>query len=788
MKKHTYPDHIYGEYAPQYEARGFHALPVKRGTKKPEVHGWNLHDLSAATRQSWHRVFADSNIGLLAGSKLPTGRLFGFVDVDDQRLVPFVSAVLPAVSAKVGAKGRTIFCQVAAGLTNAKLRLPGAKAPAVEIFVDAGQTVVPPSIHPHGHRYRWEGVSLLDLDDYGALPTLDPEWLSIIKHVVRSKHALEIVEGGSAIRAHQAMLSLTSSGIAKLSEDLDRLATCLNALFHPEYSGDTPAKTREMLESAKRKGLGRKGYSSSYDPGQAGPVPLGFTKDGNFAFRDRARNIILIASANQLLSFQYLLGIAPSDFWTRQFPSEKGLFSATGAGEMLIRAAKGAGPFSPLRVRGRGIWREGGRIIVNLGGAIPPDAKHHYVCFDPIAFTAAEQFDAQRLLAFLQRFHWRNPQDAMLLLGWFALAPICGVLNWRPHCFLYGPPRCGKTTIHSLAARLLHPLVISADGQSSEAGIRQTLGADSLPVIIDEFESDHHGAGLRGVLRLARSASSADTMVLKGTPEGKAMQFSLRTSFFFCAVNPGRMSPADQTRMLFLEMLKHDSDPEVARQIIQEETHFRDLGPLWCGYMLSLAHMLDPAIDIFAPLIPSADSRHRQNFSTILAGAFVVLHGRLPSEDEAAAWVNEYSPTIERHAQEIERDNSVEALEYLLAHVVDDYPLSHWIATALLDLPRDNLRSYDELRITRMFDIVVRKSGDDAGILIRNGSPTIERVFRDTPWEGRGWERALRGLEGAFSVRNPIYFSGSAKKSRCIGIPAIYIPHRISPHVEEAKY
>ena len=124
---------------------------------------------------------------------------------------------------------------------------------------------------------------------------------------------------------------------------------------------------------------------------------------------------------------------------------------------------------------------------------------------------------------------------------------------------MYGPPQSGKTTIHSLAAKLLHPLGISADGQSSEAGIRQTLGPDSLPILIDEFESDQHGSGLRGVLRLARSASSADNPVLRGTPEGKAMQFSLRTTFFFSAVNAGRMSPADQSRILLLELTKHQA-------------------------------------------------------------------------------------------------------------------------------------------------------------------------------------------------------------------------------------
>ncbi|QZN98897.1 hypothetical protein [Chenggangzhangella methanolivorans] len=87
------------------------------------------------------------------------------------------------------------------------------------------------------------------------------------------------------------------------------------------------------------------------------------------------------------------------------------------------------------------------------------------------------------------------------------------------------------------------PLAISADGQSSEAGIRQALGADSLPVLIDEFESDQDVRRLKGIIRLARSASSADdAMVFKGTPEGSAMRFTLSSAFFFSAINPRGLS------------------------------------------------------------------------------------------------------------------------------------------------------------------------------------------------------------------------------------------------------
>lgn len=772
---------LYGYFGPLFTARGYVPLPVKKGDKAPVLRDWTKSaTLSPGDRAASFRQYADCNIGLLAGTPLPNGRIFGFVDVDHPGFVEFVRTVLaPFESGKVGAKGLTIFCQVDIGIRSLKVRPRTARAPAVEVFATTGMTVVPPSMHPSGNQYRWTGTSLLQVTP-DRLPVLNAERCAMLEMVVRNEHALRLVEGGAGVQGHDLMLSLTSCGIANVTDDLDWLASCLNALLHPNYQGNTRSETADMLKSARRKGLGR-AYTSSqkYEPGIDGPIPLGFTKDGQYAFRDQVRNIIVLASANQLLSHQFLLGLSSSKYWASRFPSEKSLFNYLAAGEALIAACKERGPFNPLRVRGRGVWREGSEIVVNLGGAIPSTTQHLYLCFDPIDLQASDPFDVQRVLEHLRRFRWRNPQDALLLLGWLAIAPICGVLSWRPHLFLYGPARCGKTTIHTLAARLLHPLVISTDGQSSEAGIRQTLGPDSLPILIDEFESDQHGAGLRGVLRLARSASSADNPVLRGTPEGKAMQFSLRTSFFFSAVNPGRMSPADQSRILLLEMLNHDGNEEVARAIIAEEAFFRESGPQWCSYMISLAAQVAPALDAFEPAVPSSDRRHRQNCAALLAGAFVALHGRCPSQDEAVAWAAEYAPSVDHHAEEIDRDNSRECLDHLLSYVVEKYPLGHWIALARQDLGTDDLRRIDAERITRIYDIVIKDTDADWAALIRNGSPNVEKVFQNTIWEGRGWERALRALDGAFSLKNPVYFGGSGQKSRCIGIPGTYIPEPI---------
>jgi hypothetical protein len=356
---------------------------------------------------------------------------------------------------------------------------------------------------------------------------------------------------------------------------------------------------------------------------ETGPVALGYSKDGRFILLDRTRQIIDGYSATQLTQVACLMAFAPTDYWQRHFPAEeksRAPFSALDAGGYLIEQCRKAGPFELAEVRGRGIWLDGDRIVVNLGEPVD-DAR--YICFRPIVIDAAAEFDTARLLTLLEKFCWRHQRDAVLLLGWLAIAPICGVLSWRPHIWVHGPAKTGKTTLHGLLKATCSPLVLSCDGGSTEAGIRQTLGPDSLPVIIDEFEGDQ--MHLKGVLRLARTASSADDPLLRGTPEGKALNFCLRTTFAFSAVNPLGMSVADESRIVMLELTPHDNDSDTAMTIAAEIGYFRKQRGKWCSQMVSRAALVPKAIERFEQVILSGDRRHQQNMATLLGGAFVAL-------------------------------------------------------------------------------------------------------------------------------------------------------------------
>ncbi len=611
---------------------------------------------------------------------------------------------------------------------------------------------------------------------------MKPTQLTLVEAGLTNPHALDLFSGEST---HDPAMKAVNFMLPH-SQDPEFIKGLIESCLPEGYSGDTLREVPEMVESGVKKGLHLNKKAGAYGPGDKGPVPLGYQSNGNFALLDRDRNIIISASPQQLLSGQYLIGLAPSQFWIGQFPTSKGGLNAMAAGEALIQSSKDEGPFNASKIRGRGVWRERGSIVVNLGEHVDQDSEHSYLCFEPLKTHRGAEFDVERLDKLFQKFPWRDPADANLFLGWMVAAVICGALGVRPHLFLYGPPNSGKTTLHDLVRNILTPLCVGADGQSTEAGIRQSIGPDALPVIIDEFETDQNGNRLNSMIRLARSAYSSDSPVLRGTPEGNAMQFNIKTMLMLSAINVVGMAPADATRFLILPLTAHDNDPETGAYIEGERQYFEPLGPDWCGYVVSKADEIIDAIAVFRKVMPLLDSRHRLNIATLLGGAFVALNGCSPTEMEAEDWVETYGETIRRHGQAHERNDPMECLNHLFAHPVrgeegGDMPLGHWIAKEVAAVQSgqkpDAMR--DSQRILAKYEMRIWHRDGSQGVVIRNGSTAIDRVYTGTKWANGSWKRAIEQVPGVFHPANPIRFPGVSNKHRGTGMPLDVIPEAI---------
>lgn len=748
--------------APLYWSARFAAIPLDG--KRPLVKSWQsfcVNIPSAKTQSNWLRDFPDKNIGLALGCLIEDDFRLAAIDVDCEEFVSVVESLLDGpLIWKKGKKGKTYFVKATKDLNSTAIK--SKEFGHVMDFLSLNkQTVLPPSIHPETQTaYFWGEVGLLDiaLDD---LPVFDSQQLNLLRAVIGSKEAAVLLQGEGT---HDAALSLTAKLVRHGENNL--IQNVIASLLPKSYSGDTPEELSRMIMDARNKGfdLPRKEDTFLYDPGDHGPRPLGYSENNSFIFYLPDSRQVLSLSSQQLITPAGLLGIAGKSFWTDQFPIYDGDGNPTDkmapqwAGDTLMNECRKAGPFALNKVRGRGIWFEKDRLIVNLNGKIPSGTENVYVCFDPLDLIEnAEKIDPEKVLAWFSHFNWKTKFDYILIFGWSVLAPICGAVDWRPHIFVSGPRNTGKTTLIRGLSGLLGPLGVVLDGQSTEAGIRQKLGADSLPVILDEFESDGNLGRLKAVIKLARSASSAEGAVARGTPEGRVLQFNIRTMFLFGAITPTISTAADASRIIQTELSRHENDPKKRKLIETDAIYLEQAGEAWCQRSISLVDKIRPAIETFRTAMPAGDSRLMWNMAILFAAAFLGLQNKAPSQDEAQKWVEKYESLIGAHSEPHTEDDALDCLNHLLLSVTNDAAIGELLGCCKR-AENQNRNSDIEPNLSR-----VGVRWQEAGFVVANKHPTLTDIYKGTRWEGGSWRSALRQLEGA-KPAEAVRFSGTAQR------------------------
>ncbi|MCE7998826.1 MAG: hypothetical protein HEP70_08215 [Rhodobiaceae bacterium] len=585
-------------------------------------------------------------------------------------------------------------------------------------------------------------------------PNSNPIALRLIRSIAQCPDFIDLAKGesthGPALNAVNALLSVTNDG--------ECIKQVVSAALPERYKGNTLDELDEMISSGVRKGIGSKPLTglgvARYEPGVVGPVPLGYREDGSNVFYDQNRNILSVESATRLFQAAVLIGFAPSDFWSELYPRFKdgkpaGIETRT-AGEALIVACRDMGGFDASLVRGRGVYLDADdNTVVNWGDNSPNDDRHVYVChraLDAVPRTKTG-VTAQKVFDLFDQFNWNTPSAPYLLLGWAVVAVICGALDWRPHLFLTGAKNTGKSTLVAVLQALLYPIAIVLDGQSSEAGIRQTIGADSRPVLLDEFEADQNRGRMRQVIKLMRSASSGDMPVVRGTPEGKAIVFSIRSTFLLAAINPFAVTAADHSRIVVLSLDKHDNDREKAAQIRQLKSDLAKSGPEWCHLVINHVDDIRQSIETLEAAFPAVDSRHAKNMATLLAGAWVSINGRAINEVEAGNLIAEHDKAINMLAEAHDEDDSFACLSALLEYQVPDDTV-----LGLLQRATGRRKGHDREQLMDVAKSELERLGlrvVDYKLLVPNSHRGMTTIFAGTLWEGGGWASSLGRLPGA---------------------------------------
>lgn len=767
----------------QLAEAGFVPIPLKPESKAPAIPKWQTYADDRPSQElydEWIKKYPRGNVGVLTGVALDESYNALLIDVDSDALVAGVKAQIGAYAwEKRGKKGTGTLVRTPVDdpVASTTIRAVG-DIGSIDILGKGRQTVVPPSIHPDTKApYEAIGGDLW-LVDKNELPIWDQRENKILRTWVEAPE-LEVIRSGK--QTHLAAVALIAKLISAGATDAKAIAI-VTANFTADYAGDTPQHLQEMCDSARKKGFDQPNDRGDpmgrgvYDPGDVGPLPMGYLENSSYVFFDQPRHLLIVETSNRLTSLATLMNMAPRSFWENRFPKMKdGRCVGTDsmlAADVLMAACRAKGGFDPGQVRGRGVYMDNGQIVVNFGDPVPENVKHLYVCWLPVQIDADPEaaLDPTPVVTLLQRFNWANPSSVFLLIGWAVLAVICGALDWRPHIFITGSKNTGKSTLIEVMQRLLGAIAIVLDGTSTEAGIRQKIGPDSRPVILDEFEADSNIPRMKNIIKLARSASSASGHIARGTPEGKALEFNIQSSFLFGAITPMAVTAADRSRIVVLALEKHQSDPEVAEAIARDMADLVDVAPKWSGAAISQIENILASIPVIRTVMPPCDSRHALNISSLLAGAWCLLNRREISEAEARSLIAEHMAAITELEAAHDGDDATDCLSTLLEYRLND---SLMLGTMLAYSKRKKLGNPDDraslMRKLQTFGI---KQEND-GFLISNSHRGLKDVFQGTAWEAGGWNASLSRLPGAEKTKQRRF---GDHRGEAVWLPASIVP------------
>jgi|GEM_PF-683950 len=541
----------------------------------------------------------------------------------------------------------------------------------------------------------------------------------------------------------------------------------------------------------------------SGDQGTEAPFRiLGHHRGSYFYLPEATQQMVTLTAAAH--TRPHLLTLAPLAYWARHHPGRNG-FDLEAASDALIGAAHRTGLFTPERLRGRGAWRDGGRVVMHTGRQLYVDGKAcrpaalaggfiyeaapdltetvtpagtpaiglaslQSTCLPPAATTA----EAARLVEICRRLSWENPLSADLLAGWCVIAPLCGALDWRPHLWITGPAQAGKSTvIRDIIRRVIGIFALYVDGKTTEAGIRQLLGADARPIILDEFESEDPAAATRvqQILDMARVSSSGGTVV-KGSTAGRPMTYTIRACFCFSSINTALAHYADETRISKLLLRRNE-----AADADQHHRALMDDISAWFTPDFAL-RLLRRALDHLPVLLGNVATftqaaarllrsrRAADQIGTMLAGLFLCHSTAAISPDEAESWIR---------ARDWHDHAALDA-------VSDERRLLERIATRRLRVPMAG--GHREVTIGQAI-MAVHDQPDSYGdwaaelgahgiridgteMLIANTASPLKRLLEGSPWAG-DWMRPLRMLPGAGTA--PYTYFSPGLKSRATRLP-----------------
>jgi putative DNA primase/helicase len=465
-----------------------------------------------------------------------------------------------------------------------------------------------------------------------------------------------------------------------------------------------------------------------------------------------------------------LLDLMPYSYWENRFPYQKGTgINVDSAVDILMRSCRENGIFLPRNVRGCGVWQDQKRTVVNTGDCLWVDgevmnytdfkSRYVYQAAMKISVPRDDFLSTDKLVEFesiLSKLSWKKPGSAKILLGWLMVAPVCGSLRWRPHIWITGPSRAGKSTVmEMIVGKILGNRATKVMGRTSEAGIRQQIKSNALPLTFDENETTDKKSEARvsSVIELFRQASSeSDSLVVKGTVSGKSLDFSVRFSAIVSSIRVGLQLEQDFNRFTVLEMIldrnngfnESGGTREKLYELLKEE---------FCEQFYSRSiHKLPLILENFKRcyrfLEKEVDGRFADQYGSLMAGYLSSVSDVPISEnddDEFAKLFFDFGLDMER--KEIANHDEDDCLEHLLNFKITENNNTYTIIQLVEYLNDEKLMDNEKTKYENTLSHYgIKVKDNNMYVSIKN--PQLQNLFKDSKWP-HGWGSALLRLPGA---------------------------------------
>lgn len=348
----------------------------------------------------------------------------------------------------------------------------------------------------------------------------------------------------------------------------------------------------------------------------------------------------------------------------------------------------------------------------------------------------AEMWDAASRLSF------ETKADCARILAWASLAPFCGALPARPAIFLTGASKSGKSTVLDyIVAPLAHPRRYS--GVSTATGIRQEVGNDAGPVLIDEAESHDEDSRKRmnDHFELVRQSVFPNSpKIVKGSTSQRAQSFETSSMYMYGAITPGLERIADLSRILVVDMVR----PEADGRWMDLRTSLLDaFCPANCAavraFVWSRLPEIIQAVDSFtlATEASGLSSRDALIDAMLWTAHWMVWKDRIPEEAELGAWL-EKAYTAKPHEEP--EDDAEAMLSRLLSEPAAVYgepgkrpTIEHLLACVLSSYdPTDTGASIEHYRKTcsSLGMYIIKREGRPEELAIRIRHSGIARILQ----------------------------------------------------------